>query len=201
MQLTSTDHLELDTFWATKPAPRTPIRPDQYFGAVTVTITCRVCSKREPQTLGSPALLCRTCKADLPKAEATIQERMEAIKAAHDQEMDRWAELQSGLDDATADRWTRLTQDQQRVEAQLQRAQTGTYHGYSQEQIAANIAAKQAAFDEVLGRITRTLIKGGPIADLLKARHAHEAAIQKLNEQRRNAEMALSEIDSEGVPF
>lgn len=204
IELTQADHAELDTFWATKPAPRTPIRPDQYFGAVTVSITCRVCGKRESQLTSATALLCRRCLNDLDGAEQAVQTRLEDIKEAVAFEMDRWVAVQAAGSDELADRWTRLIQDWQRVTSQLERAQTGKYYNYTPEQIAANVAAKQAAYDETTARIERTRLKGGELARLIDGHTAHLAQLAKLNEEKADAERALSEIDCSregGAPF
>lgn len=205
-QLTATDHMELDSFWARPARPLTPIAPEQQFGAVTVTSTCRVCGARSSQAIGGGdgALLCGGCRADLDAAEATVNERLDALREEEAMVMETWVEAQANLDDVTASRWVTLCADRDRVIAQLQRARTEKYYNWTDEQIAANIAAKQAAHDEVMTKIQRTASKPGALSQLLKGYDLWRAALASIADRRAACERGLMEIDaarSGGAPF
>jgi hypothetical protein len=195
-QLTATDHAELDAFWARPARPLTPIAPEQQFGAVTITVTCRVCGARASQAISSEGLLCGACRADLDAATAAVGERLDALREEEAMVMETWVDAQAGLDDTTAARWVTLCADRDRVIAQLERAKRGPYYNWTNEQIAANIAAKQAVHDEVMGRIARTAQKPGPLAQLLKGYDLWRAALASIADRRGRCEQGLAEIDA-----
>lgn len=204
MQLTAIDHAELDAFWARNPRPMTPIDPANMPGTRTITIVCRVCAARVQVAAFVEHLLCASCASDLDTAEATVQGRLEALKAEEAQVMEVWVEAQAALDDVTASRWVTLCADRDRVTAQLQRSRTEKYYGWDNDQIAANIAAKQAAYDEVMTKIARTAQKPGPLAQLLKGYALWKQALISIADRRAQADAALMEIDAArpgGAPF
>lgn len=200
--LTAADHAELDAFWATPPRPMSPIVAPMP-GTPTVTITCRACGAREDHAIHVQGLICAACRADLVGAEERVARRLDDLAAREADLMERWTAHQAAQDDATADRWTRLVQDRQRVTNQLMRAKYGKYFGWDDAAIAANIAAKQAEYDKVMGAVARTAAKGDAIAALLTAEAAHHADMKKLRAARVACELALGELAvvREGVPF
>lgn len=200
--MTVTDEIMLDAWWQAIPRrPSTEVLVP--FGAMTVTRECRACGKRSSIAVTWSGVLCGVCRGDLEKTERKLKAVLVEASAALDVAMETWVERQAALDDELASRWYRLCGDRQKAQAQLQRAQTDKYYGWDNEKIAAHIEQRQAAFSEIMGKIERTMMKGGPLAELLSEEAAHNTALKRIEAIRCAAEIGLQEVSAarDEVPF
>jgi len=194
--LTTLEEHELDAFWARPARKQTPINPAHTPGAVAITTTCRVCGKRSQQAIHEPGLLCNVCRHDLDGAENKLNKQLADLNVAEATASETWIQRQADLPDELAERWYRLSQDKQRIDAQLQRAETEKKfeNAGTLTDIVRRVADLQAERDTIYARIERTRAKGGELATLIEQEQNWQRTRTDFQQKRIAIQQGLQEV-------
>jgi len=194
--ITPTDEQELDAFWSRPARPMSPINAAYAPGAVTMVTTCRVCGKRSQQAIHEAGLLCNVCRHDLDSAESKLNKQLADLATAESAASETWIQRQADLPDELTERWYRLSQDKQRIDAQLRRAETEkkSENAGTLTDIVRRVADLQAERDTIYARIERTRIKGGELATLIEQEQNWQRARADFQQKRIAIQQGLQEI-------
>ncbi len=204
--LTATDEHELDAFWSRPARPMSAINQAFTPGSVSITTTCRACGKRSQQATHLAGLLCNVCRNDLDQTEAKLNEQLQSIALLEAALSEAWIQRQAELPDELAERWYKLSQDKQRIDNQLQKAETAKQYenAGTLTEIVQRVAHLQTERDTIYARIERTRLKGGDLALLIEDERNWQRAQADMNAKRRDVQQGLQEVSAardEGVSF
>lgn len=135
-------------------------------------ITCRVCQRPAEVPIDWPALLCRICIADLAMCEAHAAALHQAATTRLMAAIERWEALLSAADAETRGRW----------------------EAYERAVVAAaGDAEAQAAINR---RRVKTILAGGPLAELFQACIAREDEADACNEMLERVTSILAQVEA-----
>lgn len=175
-------------------------------GAVTVTITCRVCGTRAGVELSAPAKLCRECAHDLPATRARAEDALARALTAGEATDDAWAAWVAQLPADLAERWQAACAKRTAAETALAKAINGRLWGNkTTEQRVAAEAQARAEVERLKGVWQRTAQNPeNPLCAVVRAEASYFTERARLREDVQRWQIALQEIEAAedaGLPF